>query len=144
MGNSKWTTASLFEALKSSELVSSGQATIELIDGVEATINIVMHEFGDLPIQISVSGEQLFCSTQLWGEDQVADPASFNESLLLLNPINPLSNFGLIQQPDGRRIYVLFGELSASSLLEHVIEEVEVLAQNTLEAADAFADQLLK
>jgi len=144
MGSTKWTTTSLFEALKGSELVSGGQATLELIEGVEPTINITMHEFGDLPIQVSVSGEQLFCSTQLWGEDQVADPAAFNESLLLLNPINPLSNFGLIQQPDGRRVYIVFGELSASSLLEHVVEEVEILAQNTLEAAEAFAGQLVK
>jgi uncharacterized protein YjfI (DUF2170 family) len=138
----KWTTASLFEALKSSPLASSGQATVELLEGAEPAINLTMHEYGDLPIEVAASGEQLFCSTPLWDEDQVKDRAAFNEGLLLINPISPLSNFGLIQLEDGRKQYIVFGELSAQSELAQVVEEVEVLARNTLEAAEAFSSEL--
>lgn len=138
----KWTTASLFEALKSSSLSSSGQASVELLEGAEPAINLTMHEYGDLPIEVAASGEQLFCSTPLWDEDQVKDKAAFNEGLLLINPINPLSNFGLIQLENGRKQYIVFGELSAASELSHVVEEIEVLARNTLEAAEAFASEL--
>lgn len=138
----RWTTVSLYEALCGSELASSGQASFELIQGAEPAIAVTMREYGDLPIEIAASGEQLFCSTPLWDQSQVANPAAFNEALLLINPINPLSNFGLIQHEGGRRQYVVFGELSAGSALEQVIEELEVLARNTLEAAEVFAPEI--
>lgn len=144
MSTRKWTTPSLFEALKSSELVYGGQASIELIEGVESAINLTMHEYGDLPIQITASGEQLFCATTMWEASKVKDPAAFNELLLLVNPVNPLSNFGLTQLPDGRKVYVVFGELSTASDLGCVIEEVDMLVRNALEAAEGFADQLIQ
>lgn len=145
MGNSsRWTTASLFEALKDSELTADGRASVEYLQGAEPAINVVMHDFGDLPIELAASGEQIFCSTPLWDDSQIQDKAAFNEALLLINPINPLSNFGLMQREDGSKVYVVFGELSSSSALEQVVEEVEVLARNTLEAAEAFAADLIK
>lgn len=144
MATSQWTTTALFDALKVSELVTSGQASIELIQGAEPVIAVTMHEYGDLPIELAASGEQLFCSTPLWDETQVRDRAAFNEALLLINPINPLSNFGLVQREDGSRQYIVFGELSTQSDLAQVVEEIEVLARNTLEAAEAFADDLIK
>lgn len=138
-----WTTTDLCAALQNSILVSSQQASVELIDGVSPAINVVMHEYGDLPILISVSGEQMFCSTTLWNADSVKNASMLNEELLLMNPINPLSNFGLMQMPDGKKTYVLFGELSAASDLHCVIEEIDTLAINTLEAAEIFSDQLI-
>ncbi len=138
-----WTTSSLFEALKQVELVTQGQATVELIEGLEPAINLTMHDYGDLPIQITASGEQLFCATTMWEASKVKDPVAFNELLLLVNPVNPLSNFGLSQLPDGQRVYIVFGELSAASDLGCVIEEFETLARNAIEAAEGFADQLI-
>lgn len=144
MSTSQWTTTSLFEALQQAELVTSGQAAIELLQGAEPVINVTMREYGDLPIEIAASGEQLFCSTPLWDETEVQDKAAFNEALLLINPINPLSNFGLVQREDGSKQYIVFGELSARSGLAEVVEEIEVLARNTIEAAEAFAGELIK
>lgn len=142
MNQSKWTTYSLYDALQSAELITSGQAQVDLIAGVDPAIELVMHEYGDLPILMSVSGEQLFCSTNLWDYDQVKDPVALNEALLLMNPLNPLSNFGLAQLPNGKKVYTVFGELSAGSTLDIVLEEIDTLARNTLEAVDGFADQL--
>lgn len=142
MSTTKWNTRSLFEALCGSEPVTSGQVSIELIEGVEPAINLTMHDYGDLPIQVTTSGEQMFVASALWDAAKVKDPARFNEMLLLVNPINPLSNFGLTQLPDGRKIYLLFGELSTASDLGCVVEEVEMLARNAIEAAESFAAQL--
>ena len=50
-----WSVETLFEALKEGELVQQGSASVELIDGVGATIHVVMHDFGDLPIFLTVS-----------------------------------------------------------------------------------------
>lgn len=144
MNASEWTTTSLFEALQQAELITSGQAAVELLQGAEPVINVTMYEYGDLPIEIAASGEQLFCSTPLWDEAEVQDKAAFNEALLLINPINPLSNFGLVQREDGSKQYIVFGELSARSGLAEVVEEIEVLARNTIEAAEAFAGELSK
>ena len=52
-----------------------------------------------------------------------------------------LINIGL-QTIDGEDVYIVFGELSAQAPLSNVIEEILVLADNTLEAAEAFADEL--
>ncbi|MBI2380614.1 MAG: YjfI family protein [Gammaproteobacteria bacterium] len=142
MGTTQWTTRSLYDALATSSLVQGQQASLELIEGIDPAINLELREYGELPVQISVSGEQIFVSTPLWDESQVRDPARFNELALMLNPLNPLSNLGLTQV-NGRKTYIMFGELSSTSLLSHVIEEIEMLAENTLEAAEAFGDELV-
>ncbi len=137
----QWTTASLHDALRASELEQEGK--IELLDGLDPSISIQLKDFGDLPVQINVSGEQIMVSAAMWEASQVKDRAVFNELALKLNPVNALSNVGLITIAPGRDLYVMFGELSASSELAHVIEEIRVLADNTIEAAEAFADHLV-
>lgn len=137
----QWTTSSLYAALQASVLATEGK--LELIDGVDPNISIALRDFGDLPVQITVSGEQLMVSCALWETSQVKDRAVFNELALMLNPVNALSNIGLITLAPGRDLYIMFGELSASSELHHVIEEIRVLADNTIEAAEAFADHLI-
>jgi uncharacterized protein len=138
---SLWTTQNLYEALSASELSLEGK--IELNDGLEPNISVQLSEFGDLPVQITVSGAQLMVSSALWEASQVKDLARFNEAALKLNPVNALSNIGLITLAPGRDLYIMFGELSASSDLPHIIEEIRVLADNTIEAAEVFSDQLI-
>jgi uncharacterized protein len=136
-----WSTTSLYAALKASEFAH--EARIDLLDGVDPSIDLRLTDAGDLPVQITVSGEQIMVSSALWEASQVKDRARFNELALKLNPVNALSNIGLIALAPGRDLYIMFGELSASSDLAHVVEEIRVLADNTLEAAEAFADQLI-
>jgi uncharacterized protein len=136
-----WSTTNLYAALKASEFAH--EARIDLLDGVDPSIDLRLTDAGDLPVQITVSGEQIMVSSALWEASQVKDRARFNELALKLNPVNALSNIGLIALAPGRDLYIMFGELSASSDLAHVVEEIRVLADNTLEAAEAFADQLI-
>ena len=56
-----WTTITLFDELQQAVIFSSHQASIELMDGIDPVLQIVMHEYGDLPIFLSVYGEQNYC-----------------------------------------------------------------------------------
>ena len=134
-----WTTAALYQELVASELPAAG-VTLELADGAD-TISATMREHGDLVIQLAASGEQIFVSAPLCRGSQVKDRHRFNEACLRLNPLNPLSNIGLVSVGDDD-LYVVFGELSARAPLANVIEEIQVLADNTLAAAEAFAHEI--
>lgn len=132
-----WTTETLGQALISSDFAASGTAEIEVIQGADAAISVVLPDYGDLSIQLAVAGGQIFVSTPLYPRDQVADKSRLDEMALRLNPVNPLSNLG-IAKIDNQDWYIVFGELSAQSSLDNVIEEIETLADNTIDAAEAF------
>ena len=112
------------------------QISLELIDGAEPAINLTMHEFGDMEIQLAASGQQILVSTVLAPAGRVRDAAGLNEAALLLNPLNPLSNLGIVEH-DGKREYVVFGELSAASNVDAIDEEIRTLAANTIDAAES-------
>jgi uncharacterized protein YjfI (DUF2170 family) len=139
--NTPWTTESLYEALRSDKSVDLQGVELSLIGGVDAIVNITMHDHGDLAMHMAVSGEQIFVSSPLCLATQVRDRAAFNEACLRLNPLNPLSNLGL-QNVGGEDLYIVFGELSSRSPLPAVVEEIHALADNTIQAAEAFADHL--
>ena len=63
-------------------MVRSGKASIELIDGAEPAMMITMHEYGDLPVFMTVSGDQIVAESILWPANDVADHSSaFNDTV---------------------------------------------------------------
>ena len=56
------------------------QISLELIDGAEPAINLTMHEFGDMEIQLAASGQQILVSTVLAPSERVKDAAGLNEA----------------------------------------------------------------
>ncbi len=90
-----WTTNSLYVALKEADLFATGQATIELIEGVESALHIVMNEYGDLPVFLTVSGEQIIVESVLWSVSEVTDVDRFNEAILRTHKYFPLSTISL-------------------------------------------------
>ncbi len=137
-----WTTESLLEALKQSEPVTVGDIEVDLVEGADPGILVTMKEFGDLSLLMSVSGSQIIVDTQLWAVEEVDDSAAFNEMILKTHKLFPLSTFGIVVGPDGRDYYEMFGSLSAGSILESVIFEIETLADNALQAAEAYQSEL--
>jgi len=137
-----WTTESLLEALSQSSAAIGGGIEVSLVEGTDPGILVTMKEFGDLPLLMSVSGSQIIVDTLLWPVDEVQDRAGFNEMLLKTHKLFPLSTFGIVSGPDGQDYYELFGSLSAGSILESVIFEIETLADNALQAADAYKTDL--
>lgn len=112
------------------------QVSLELIDGAEPAINLTMHEFGDMQIQLAACGQQILVSTVLAPWERVRDAAGLNEACLLLNPLNPLSNLGIVER-GGKKEYIVFGELSAASNVDAIDEEIRTLAANTIDAAES-------
>lgn len=137
-----WTTESLLAALRQSEPVIAGDIAAELVEGADPGILLIMKEFGDLQLLMSVSGSQIIVDTQLWAVEEVGDSAAFNEMILKTHKLFPLSTFGIAVGPDGRDYYEMFGSLSAGSILDSVIFEIETLADNALQAAEAYQSDL--
>ena len=138
----RWDTTSLHEALEVEELFTSGKATLELIGGVDPTLHIVMNEYGDLPLFLTIAGDQLIVEAVLWSADEVTDLQRFNESVLRTHKYFPLSTISLDTLGDGKDYYHMFGALSATSILPNVVFEIEMLAANVIQATEAYSDLL--
>jgi uncharacterized protein YjfI (DUF2170 family) len=133
-----WTAQSLFAALSTAAPFGDGRASIELIDGAEASLHVCMAEYGDLPLFIGVFGEQIIVEALLWPLADVRDAAAFNEEVLRTHKLFPLSSIGLETLPDGQACYTMFGALSAGSSLDNVVVEIELLAGNVINATEAY------
>ena len=137
----RWVTTSLYEALGSADLFTSGRADLELIEGVSPALHIVMNEYGDLPIFLTVSGEQIVVESMLWSVSEVNNPSLFNETVLRTHKYFPLSNISL-DKMDGDDCYHMYGALSSASSLHDVILEIEMLASNVIQATEAYSEFL--
>ena len=140
--SNRWTTTDLYEALTEVDLFANGQASVELIDGVEPALHIVMGEYGDLPVFLTVSGEQIIVESVLWSASEVADVNGFNEAVLRTHKYFPLSTISLDRVGESGDYYHMFGALSASSILDEVIFEIEILASNVIQATEAYGEFL--
>lgn len=140
--NHSWTTSSLHEALKDTELFVSGQGSVELIDGVDPSLHIVMREYGDLPVFLTVSGDQIIVESVLWSAEEVNDVDLFNETILRTHKYFPLSTISLDNLGKNGDYYHMFGALSSFSILTNIVFEIEVLANNVIQATEAYAEYL--
>jgi uncharacterized protein len=130
-----WSVKSLADALSETRLLRDGELTARVLEGAEPVLQITMHEYGDLPIFLSVGAEQIVVSALLWPVDEQKDQAAFNVFLLKAQKLVPLSNFG-ITSVAGRDYYEIFGELSCKTTLQTVIIELRMLAENAIRAAE--------
>ena len=140
----RWNTENLYNALIEHEPFASKAAGIELIDGVEPALHITMHDYGDLPLFLTVAGEQIVVEAVLWRADEVADSALFNDAILRTHKYLPLSTISLDKQQDGTDYYQMFGALSASSVLPNIVLEIEMLAANVIHATEAYSNFLIR
>lgn len=137
-----WNARSLCQALVATELFSSGEASVELLEGAEPSLHVTMREYGDLPLFVALSGEQILVEALLWPQNEVTDVAAFNEEVLLSRQLFPLSSIGLETRFGGERHYMMYGALSATSILSNVLYEIETLASNVIRATEAYEGYL--
>lgn len=137
-----WSASELFAALKKERPFSEGGASLELIDGIAPSLHIEMYEYGDLPIFLSVVGEQIIVEAVLWSIDDVRDLADFNSAVLKTHKYFPLSTISLESVKGMPDHYHMFGALSASSLLSNVVLEIDMLALNVIQATEAYSEFL--
>ena len=140
MPSDSWTTESLYLALETTDAVTTGAIRLEMVHGANDSIVATMADFGDLSVIMSVGSEQILAQVMLWPVDSMKDPAAFATTALRTHKLMPLSTFGIVQGPDGEDYYELFGALSSSSKLENIVLELETLADNAIEAVEAYAD----
>jgi len=138
-----WTTLTLCDALLDTDLFKAGQAVVEVIEGVEPALHIVMHDYGDLPIFLTVSGDQIVAESVLWPVSAVKNVDRFNETVLRTHKYFPLSTISLDLAGDGEDYYHMFGALSATSILANVVFEIETLATNVIQATEAYGEYLI-
>lgn len=137
-----WTAAALYDALAATEQFRSGESQVELIEGAEPSLHVVMSEYGDLPLFVAVVGEQIVVEAMLWPVSQVYDSAAFNELVLHAHKLFPLSTIGIETLADGEAVYIMFGALSAASSLSNVLFEIETLSDNVIKATEAYETHL--
>lgn len=130
-----WTVPAIQAALVDSDLVRPGELTGRVLESADPVLLVTMHEYGDLPIYVSVGGSQIVCSVLLWPVAEQSDTARFNEFLLKAQRVVPLSNFA-ITTVDGQDIYELMGELSSKTPLQTILIELRTLAENAIDATN--------
>ena len=137
-----WSAASIHHALAQSSAVRHGLVDIDLIDGAEPSLHLVMHEYGDLSVFLAVGGEQILVEAYLWPVADVSDPDVFNAHVLRTHKLLPLSSISL-QDVAGVPSYTMFGALDMHTSLPSLMVEVEALADNVIAATEAYSDFLL-
>lgn len=130
-----WTVPAIKDALEGSPLVRDGEMTLRVLEGAEPVLLATMHEYGDLPVYLSVGGAQIVCSVLLWPVAEQADRHAFNEFLLKAQRVVPLSNFA-ITNVGGEDVYELMGELSCKTTLQTILIELRTLAENAIDATE--------
>lgn len=138
-----WTTVELYEALAAADLFLDGRASLELLNAAEPCLHIVMHEYGDLPMFLTVSRQHILVEVVLWPVSVVKDQDLFNREALRTHKFFSLSTVALDRGPEGEENYIMFGSLSAASILSNVIFEIETLADNVIRATEAYEDFLI-
>ena len=128
-----WTVPTIKTALDASTLLRDGEMTLRVLEGAEPVLLATLHEYGDLPIYLSVGGAQIVCSVLLWPVSEQKDAARFNEFLLKAQRVVPLSNFA-ITTVGGEDVYELMGELSCKTTLQTILIELRTLAENAIDA----------
>lgn len=130
-----WTVPAIKAALDASALVREDEMTLRVLEGAEPVLLATMHEYGDLPIYLSVGGAQIVVSVLLWPVSEQHDRHAFNEFMLKAQRVVPLSNFA-ITNVNGEDVYELMGELSCKTTLQTILIELRTLAENAIDATE--------
>jgi uncharacterized protein YjfI (DUF2170 family) len=111
----------------------------EVIDAGEGIIKIEVEEREEFPIMLDIDEDQMTAIVNLWSQNEVKEgaEAEMMSVMLSMNVALPLSAFA---KTGG--IYQLFGAMSANTVMENIVEEINVLSDNTLEVVDALGDYL--
>lgn len=134
---SAWTVRSLHAALAEAGPIQAGRIDLELLEGSEPSLHLVMRDHGDLPLFLAVGGGQIVVEALMWPVEDVVDPAAFNAHVLRTHKVLPLSTMG-IEIISGVACYIMFGSLDTHSSVTNVLFEIETLAENVLGAAEAY------
>lgn len=123
--------------LNQHETAEGNRFTAEVNDEI---IELTCSNADDFPIRLSVTNEQIIALSHLFSEEDIIaeELTNLNETLLRLSPMIPLSSFG----KDGK-LYFLFGAMPLATSFENLAHELEVQAENTVEALETFQELMV-
>ncbi len=132
-----WDIGALASALAGSEEAVGEQMSVAFLPGTDGAgvIQVTLHACGDLSVVVGVADLEIQASVLLDPVASIPNNAAFEHNLLRANQLLPLSTFG-ITEVGGREHYEIFGQLSGGSEIEEIIEEIETLGRNAIEAAE--------
>lgn len=142
-----WTTKDLYDALTAKKAKYLPHSVLELITGNEPIIHIIMQDYGDLPVFVSVQGEQIIAETVLCTVDEINDIAGFNDIVLRTHKFLPLSTISLdtlsfeLQKGETERVdaYQMFGSVSSQASLGDIVIEIQMLCHNVMQALEIYS-----
>ena len=138
-----WNIHSLATDLQQSTLAQSSKLHIEVLEDADASLLVTLPEFGDLPVHVAISGDQLVVEAFLWPADQVRDRAGLNEQMLRLQKLFPFTTMALEPLAHGGEGYVMFAAMRASSSsCDEIICEILTLADSVIQATEALEPYL--
>lgn len=113
----------------------------EIIPGEADVLVVTIEDREEFPVYITVDESQILCITHVWKEAEIIPEkrTELLETLLMMNLPMPLSSFSKVGHQ-----YLIFGALSTHSSLEELIEEIDVLSDNTLIAIEELRDYFIK
>lgn len=110
---------------------ASVRFTVQPLPGDIDVLCVTVENREELPVFVSCTEEQILCIAYLFEKDEIKKDAfaDMHTAMLQANVSVPLSAFGVI---DNR--YVMFGALAANAPLADVIHDIEILADNAVDA----------
>ena len=131
----------LIERLSLAKLSNSEHLNIDIFEDDSSVACITVPDREEFPIYLTIDSGQILVITYLFADDQVSEGqrADLSEAMLILNVSIPLSAFSKISNQ-----YIMFGALSPQSSTDDLIQEIETLSDNVLEAIDAVSEYLTK
>ncbi len=123
-----WTPRTLADALN-----NIAELDID-IENNESSLIIKMNDYGDLPLAVLFTSQQIVIATYICPVNTIRDTAEFNLFLLRNQKVLPLSSVGITVKQE--EYYVAFGALSLNSSLADVMLEITTLVENALDIAE--------
>lgn len=124
-----WTPRTLADALN-----NIAELDID-IENNESSLIIKMNDYGDLPLAVLFTSQQIVIATYICPVNTIRDTAEFNLFLLRNQKVLPLSSVSITQVKQ-EEYYVAFGALSLNSSLADVMLEITTLVENALDIAE--------
>lgn len=93
-----------------------------------------MNDYGDLPLAVLFTSQQIVIETYICPVNTIRDTAEFNLFLLRNQKVLPLSSVGITRKTGG--ILCRFGALSLNSSLADVMLEITTLVENAFDIAE--------
>ncbi|QNP47281.1 YjfI family protein [Diaphorobacter aerolatus] len=140
--HSYWNVRSLAADLKASALGKESKLQVEVLEGADASLLVTLPDFGDLPVHLALSGDQLVVESFLWSASDVADRAGLNEQILRLQKLFPFATIALEPLGAGGEGYVMFAALRSSASSDDILCEILTLADNVIQVTEALASYL--